>query len=292
MPDDQLFRYVRDTIPFADSVGSAVDATPHLRSIVMPTLETPATQALTAAIWASGQPLAIHVGTHTTLPRLAGQLAAGLCMPVGDFAFVRRCMEIAEIPRPPWKCYPEALKPHMHHLPRGTSVSGALRWPKPIFVRPAVDKTFRGFVLQADAGKHTPEDLAQLDTLLSMDRRERVWVATPLAISSTWRYFVLGGELLGYHRIQGAADPEPDPGDVSAIIAALPLGQASVLDFAVLASGATSLLRTRDPWGLEYPEAASPTAPSPMDFLRLLWTRWAQVTQGARPANSRWPLAA
>lgn len=280
MLDNTASRAIVDTVPFSDSAYALVAEAPRLRSIVVPDLTAPAAQALATAVQGSGHQVAFHDATAGALGSFADQLAAGLCMPVGDVSFVDRCMELAGIRKPPWNCYPASLKLYMHHLPRHTTVSGALRWPKPMFVRPVIDRAFRGFVLREVPDEHSFAERTALETLLAMDRRERVWVAAPLSIASTWRYFVLGGELLGYHWVRGASDPEPDFDEVSAIIAALPMEVPHVLDVAVLQTGTTSLLRTRDAWGLTYPEFAPTTAPAPLEFLRLLWTRWTQIARG------------
>lgn len=276
----------RGIVDFSASAYAHVADAPRLRSIVVPDLAAPAAQALATAVRGSGHPVAFHDATPSALGNFADQLAAGLCMPVGDCAFVDRCMDLAGIRKPVWNCYPEALNLYMHDLPRQTTVSGALRWPKPVFVRPVAEGTFRAFVLREDPGAHSPAERAALDTLLAMDRRARVWVAAPLTIESAWRYFVLGGELLGYHWIRGASDPEPDFDEVSAIIAALPVDVPHVLDVAVLHTGTASLLRTRDAWGLEYPEFAPTTAPAPLEFLRLLWARWTHIARGRARATT------
>lgn len=172
----------------------------------------------------------------------------------------------------------------MLHLPRLATANNALRWSKPVFVKPAHGKPFRGFVLQADRNSMNDAATQQLERLLELPANELVWVSAALTIASSWRYYVLHGEVIGFAPFEppGKMPPTfPEVEELSAIVAAIPKDAAYALDMAVLEDGQTTLLCVRDGWALElFPFGAD--RPRALDYLRLLWARWADLVTAAR----------
>lgn len=243
------------------------------------------TEALARAVWAAGgQRTAVHIVTPTTVHRFIRQLRSGSCLPIGGRVLVAQCMLLAGMEPPGWNPHPRALLPLMAHAPRVTTASAALLWSTPVFVRPVNPNLFQGCVIRpavAAATKAPP--CCTIERLLGLPRKEPIWAATPLPIASVWRYFVVGGDLLGHCLVEGGPGREPQLPEVSAILAAAPTGVPFALDIAVLEDGSTTLLRTRDAWTLDFPAGAGADAPHPLDFVGMLWMRWQQLR--AAPAG-------
>lgn len=258
------------------------DGVPQLRAVLLASTGAPAAQGLAQAIWGSGLPIVVHSVTLATLKRHAKLVSEGAALPVGDRGLTLKSLEYAKLARPTWSVYPQALLPHMQHMPRLLTASAALRWRKPIFTRPALGGDFKGFINRDDPDLMSSEDRASLEKLLSLSRASPVWVCAPLEIVGIWRYYVLDGELLGYGRVHGNHAHEPESEEVSAIIAAAPHDTPYIVDMAVLRDGSTTLLRTRDVLDMGYPVVTGRSIPSPLDHLRMAWSRWTQLYVSAR----------
>jgi hypothetical protein len=283
--DSTLVWHISAPDTLGRALGFAHSEPPSLATILLADIEHGPGQQFAKAVWNSRNRVRVIAAPAMRMNRFASELASGSCLPVGNGAYVRQAMDVTGIEPPVWNCYPAVLDSHMRYRAHRTSASNALRWPKPVFVKPAVYGQFRGFVMRDDCATMSEDDNRQLDRLLGLPRREPVWVCHPLEISSNWRYYVHRGDVAGYARLAGPERPEPHPEEVSAIVAAGPSHLAYALDIAVLKDGATALLGARDAWGLE--PISGPNAPAPIDLLRMLWSRWRQLYQrGQQPISA------
>jgi hypothetical protein len=226
----------------------------------------------------------VKATTAAAAHKFAPQLRAGLCMPVGSLAFVRNCMALAGIEEPKWTSYPRELSGHMLQSPHRVSIAAALTGPRPRFLKAVSGRSFSGFILRHES-EMDAHGLRQLSALLDLNPATSIWSAQALAFESEWRYYVLNGEVIGFAQYFPLHNPTPSqhPGieEISTIIAAIPHDAAYALDVAVLKSGETTVVGVRDAWALEL-VGVGPQRPAAIDFLRLLWARWAELILEAR----------
>jgi hypothetical protein len=256
---------------------------PSLRTLLIehPTGIEGATAA--RAVQANGLQIELAKASTSECPKFAPLLRAGICMPVGSPAFIRACMALAGIQEPKWTCYPRELSGHMLQAPRRMAVEAALAAPRPIFLKPVFGRPFTGFILRPD-GHMDAHAQRQLDAMQQLSPGTSIWSARALAVASEWRYYVLYGEVIGFARYYPSAGAEranPELEEISAIIAAIPHDAAYALDVAVLESGESTVIGVRDAWALEL-LGEGPQRPEGIDYLRLLWTRWAELILEAR----------
>lgn len=257
---------------------------PSLRTLLIerPTRLEGATAA--RAVQGSGLRIDLVQATTADADKLAPQLRAGLCMPVGSAAFVRTCMALAGIEEPKWTAYPRELSGHMLQTPRRVSIAAALAGPRPKFLKALSGRPFSGFILRPES-EMDAHGLRQLEALLDLSPTTSIWSAQALAFAAEWRYYVLYGEVIGFAqyfpRPSAAPAQHPEIEEISAIIAAIPHDAAYALDVAVLESGETTVVGVRDAWALEL-VGEGPHGPEALDYLRLLWARWAELLLEAR----------
>jgi hypothetical protein len=235
------------------------------------------------AVHANGLQIELVKARTSECQKFAPLLRAGICMPVGSPAFIRACMGLAGIQEPKWTCYPRELSGHMLQEPRRMTVEAALAGPRPIFLKPVFGRPFTGFILRPD-GQMDASAQRQLDAMQQLSAGTSIWSARALAVASEWRYYVLYGEVIGfahYFPLADAARAKPEIEEISTIIAAIPHDAAYALDVAVLESGESTVIGVRDAWALELVGEGA-QRPEAIDYLRLLWTRWAELILEAR----------
>lgn len=276
---------------FAQSKPSAIQS-PALRELLLQEPRTIEGLAITKAILAARLPIDIRYARIDATGQHVASLRAGISLPVGTPEFLRACMRHAGVDEPKWSQYPRELAAHLVQNPRRVTVAGALRAPKPVFIKPAALKPFQAFVLRSEVDQMESAARKQLDRLLELPPTTKVWIAQALAIQSEWRYYVLFGDVIGFARfnpVGQAALPCPLLEDVSAVIATIPNDAPYGLDVAVLETGEITVTALRDAWGLQLVPVGD-HSPTGLDFLRLLWTRWASLVldsrRGVAAANS------
>ena len=206
-------------------------------------------------------------------------------LPVGSVEFITSYMKTMGIAAPSPMSYPVALD---GFLGRRVDQMPLHRVRGDRFIKPVATKTFNGFVWRHALRdtEQSERDLEQIELLRSLDPETLVWVAEPLKFLSEWRYYVIDGQIVGEARYDPDGDdaaPPPDRSVVHAAIAAWgnaeldrsPAGFA--IDFGVAQDGRTLLVEANDGWALGFYGAAL----HPREYLRLLWSRWVQVSQCA-----------
>ena len=243
----------------------------------------------------------IHTCTAdvTALPKFARELRQGTCLPVGSVEFIRAAMSLAGIEEPVFNCYPTRLLPYMPSTPWRCSVASVLALGRPVFVKPLRVKLFDGFVYRPD-GFDFPAALADFrgrgvldpcvatedearryaclaDQLRQLDPTTLVWCAEPCSFVSEWRYYLMGGDLLGFARYDDGPDdaPIPSEADIASMVAEVSGDATCALDVGVTSEGATCLVEANDAWALGY--YSGEFAPNPYAYLCMLWTRWLQL---------------
>jgi hypothetical protein len=212
----------------------------------------------------------------------AVSLRCGTCMPIGSPAFMRACLRAAGIAEPSWESCPRSLTPYMPYA--RVTARTALKWTRPVYIRPAEGTPYEAFVLRRAADEMTPWDNAQFERFLDLPGSHSVWVCAELPIASEWCYYVLNGAVLGYAPVDLTGEREqPELGEISSIIAAVPDQGAFALDVAVLKDGSATLLRVLDAWKAEYYPFGS-CRPDPLEYLQFLAWRWREMLDSARRA--------
>lgn len=276
----------RAFLAFARSIPAELSRSPSLAMVLLESPRSADAQAVTRAVTRSGLPVELVNTNIAQCEQFGAELRAGHCLPVGSAHFVRACMHLAGIEAPRWTCYPRELARYMLQAPRRTTAAACLQMPRPVFVKAVTGKAFSGFVLREEA-QMGAFDRLQLHSLLRLAPDTPVWMAHALELISEWRYYVLYGEVLGYARyeppakVATASGFQPPLEEMSTMIAATPHDGGYALDVAVLAGGELTLLGVRDAWALSF-VAGAPHQPEPLDYLKLLWTRWAQIYLEAR----------
>jgi hypothetical protein len=204
------------------------------------------------------------------------QLKAG-ALPVGSVEFVRAAMALAEVPEPPNLSYATEALSFLH---RDVSLISAERARRlgPIFVKPVETKLFTGFVFdgrepRASLSSHT---LDQLRVFEAMPADASVWVSTPVAWLSEWRYYVQEGVVRGKARYDSEDDedaPLPDFQIVQECIKALSIKHPFAIDLGVLSTGQTALVEVNDAWAIGLYSGAL----SPREYFEFLHARWASL---------------
>lgn len=214
------------------------------------------------------------------LAPLTARLRSGRCLPVGTPEFMRECVRIAGR-EAHWDPYPRILAPHLLHQPRLLTARRAVTWTRPVFLKPAEGKPFRGFVARAARAEMTPDEDLQMSRLVGLEATTPVWVAGAMNIHSIWRYYVLDGGVAGFAPLEmppAGENLQPALEDVSAVVAAMPTGMPYALDFAVHRDGCTSLLCVRDPLFVDL-IPFGPDRPAPLSYLLMVWKRWWSLTR-------------
>lgn len=250
-------------------------------------IQTPA-NALERAVQALALGFASTTEVHCipldNVPAYGEVLRSGSCLPVGNRAFLRAALAACDLALTSWNPYPEHLLAYMPQLPRVRRAANVLAGHKPAFVRPVIPGTFEAFVLRANRCDMDEHGNVQLDALLTLPPSELVWASGVLDIVSAWRYYVTGGEVIGYARVDsadGAAAPKTALEEVSSIVAVMSSNASYALDMAVLRDGQTSLLALRHPLAVDL-IFSSLGAPSAADYTRFLWTAWSKATAGLK----------
>lgn len=224
------------------------------------------------------------------LPSAANTLKQG-ATPVGSVDFLRKAMGLAGIKVPAALNYPKRLQKWLHRevTPRR---KGDLPTSGEWFIKPAIStKTFRGGVYSMEEVKLidqlTSEHAAPADTVLTarndlelirkLPREFPVWVASPIAWQSEWRFYIHRGLIKGAARYDKGLDsaPEPDINAIRLMIADLSFDApiAYALDVGVLDNGKTALVTVNDAWAMAYYPGSLP----PETYLDMLRDRWIQL---------------
>lgn len=132
------------------------------------------------------------------LARHASLLTSGACLPIGSRAFMSACMAHAGLEGREWSCYPKRMREHMLHRPRKVAARFALSRKSSVFVKPAENNTFRGFVLRREVDAMQLFAREQLEILLDLAPSAPVWMAEALPIASEWRYYIHHGQIVGF----------------------------------------------------------------------------------------------
>lgn len=188
-------------------------------------------------------------------------------VPVGTVEFVSAVMGVRGLNQPEHMSYPECLAHHLHRKVREGELSEAIG---DVFVKPRHDvKRFTGALL--------PALLSEPD-VFNLAADYPVWISDPVRFTSEWRYYIVGGQVVGAGRYDDGADelPEPDINQVREAAQAMlnargPAGYA--LDFGVLEDGRTALVEANDGWALGYYKGSC----SYVDYANLLHARWFQI---------------
>lgn len=265
--------------PPPQCVWPGAPGAPALEALLLQEPSTYDTWAARRANASAGLQLQLRKAQPALLAAHADALRSGACLPVGGVEFVRAAMTAAGIKPPAWNIFPGELATHLLHQPRRTTAGRALASKEPIFIKPMRRGAFRSFVLPSDRALMDRQSYTELQRLLDLPRAEPVWVAGVLRLAAEWRYYVSGGEVIGFapitHSAPGAL-PAPAVEDVSAVIAAIPLRTPYAVDFGVLEGGPTTVLALRDAWGLGL-MPVGPDALSDVLYLKMLWVRWSGI---------------
>jgi len=246
----------------------------------------------------------IYSAEVASLRGFAAMLRAGRWLPVGSVEYVQEAMRLINLDPPEFNCYPRELQSYLCAQPRRSTAARALITSTPVFVKPMRTKLFDGFVFQPHgfdigaalarwqqrqhpdprgAAEQEERDYAhKLGELLALAPNTPVWCADPCEFVSEWRYYLLGGRLIGYARYdEGAEDaPAPSNADVSSMLADAPHASTCSLDVGVSIDGATWLIEANDAWALGYYGGA--TSPSAQAYLCMLWARWQEIAAISR----------
>ncbi|MDO9099687.1 MAG: ATP-grasp domain-containing protein [Caldisericota bacterium] len=194
-------------------------------------------------------------------------------MPVGSVEFVRQAMKLAGIHEPAAMSYPPGCEPFLHRQIRRVPIV-ELRGRQ--FVKPTTTKSFNGFVLDADAplAQYLDEhDLEQHTAMRSLPADTLVYASEVVQFQCEWRYYVLGGLIIGAARYDpdGLDDaPEPDLVVINACMASLAIQHPYALDIGVLADGRTAVVEVNDAWAIGWYRNSL----KPMAYLEFLLARW------------------
>ena len=254
-------------------------------------LETPSPRIADSAAQAIrmyGLPIELLHSNEADLIRYQPLLRERTCLPLGRPSFVRLATRLACGRDARWDSHPRNLATFMPSRPCTLRVEAALSLRVPHYVIPLPEQPFDAFLLGDDRFM-TPYDRFHLLKAASIPWDTPLLLVPARGLESTWRYYVLDGDVIGF----GQAPPQaaqaeclPDAQDVSAMIAALPPQKTCILEVGVLRRGETAFLRLQDPLQARLPPAGEPW-PAFMHFLSLLWARWCEVhetTSSARGA--------
>jgi len=255
-------------------------------------VQEPACPESTAAVLAAesvSPRLLLTRSSAENVARYTARLRTGAWLPVGSPDFVHRCMGTAGFSEPIWNPYPSPLTSHLVHRPLLTTAIAVLRHPLTIFVKPASGHAFRGFVLPGDRASMAEDARLQMDKLLDLAPTTPVWAAEPLDIAAEWRCYVLAGKVVGVSMIK-SDDPVAEDNlpveEISEVLAMAPAEAAYAVDVAVLENGESTVLCLRDALGLEF-VASGQDAPGPVEFIRMLWQRWREISAAAMNAQNQ-----
>lgn len=121
----------------------------------------------------------------------------GDAVPVGTVEFVSAVMGAREIDQPAHLSYPECLQPYLHRKVWegvfGDQVGN-------VFIKPRHEiKSFTGALL------------SDLDGCQTIANDLPVWFSEPVEFISEWRYYILGGKVVGAGRYDDGVDDMPEP---------------------------------------------------------------------------------
>lgn len=236
-----------------------------------------------AAQYAMTSDVPIKTVSFEDLASHADVLRTGTVLPIGSVEFVRKAMGLTGLPEPENMTYPDALREYLRrdvHQCTAGSVLGA--W----FVKPVTTKAFTGFVFDTmQAADTLPDhDREQHAAFLALPSEAPVWVSEPVSWLSEFRYYVLGGQVVGEGRYDDGPDdlPSPDTLLVSEMAGRL-AGEPSApvafsLDVGVLASGETALVEVNDAWALGFYRGTL----SHRGYVSMLWRRWQQLFEDSK----------
>lgn len=205
-------------------------------------------------------------------------------LPVGSVEFVREAMRVAGAPEPENMSYPAALRGHLHRVVARCSAD-EIR--DRCFVKPVRTKLFTGFVFTPgqDRIDYEEHDREQLDVFVGLPSTELVWTSEAVVFVAEWRAYVIDGVVSGVGRYDpdGLDDvEEPAMGWLQdAATAVFNAGEVAsfAIDVGRLADGRLALVEVNDAWALGLYDRAL----EPKDYLRMLWSRWLQITAGVGP---------
>lgn len=208
----------------------------------------------------------------------ADELKGGSLLPVGSVEFVRKAMGLAGIPEPGNLSYPDILQPYLHrHVGQRRAGSVLGHW----FIKPVTTKAFTGFVFDTMENPETLDchDRIQYNEFLMLSPDDMVWISEPVTWVSEVRYYVIGGEILGWGRYDDGPDEaaEPDLSVISEMAKAMAGADSApaafTLDAGVLSTGETALIECNDAWAVGYYKGTL----NYKDYVRMLWRRWEQL---------------
>jgi len=167
---------------------------------------------------------------------------------IGGILTVRTALARLGAPPPANIDYPPALAPFLRRRVRKATIREAHglcrddRFDPPVFIKPVTGhKEFTGHVLAVY------RDLIRTAGWAHEEPDTAVWLSDVVDFTAEWRYFVLGGEIVGVGHYWGDPLRTPDPGVVRAAVAAWTDAPAAyVIDFGVLADGSTAMVEVND----------------------------------------------
>lgn len=221
----------------------------------------------------------------TALAGYALQLRSGSCLPIGSVEYVREAMKIAGMVEPANCSYPACLQNLLYRELRQIQAGSVIGdW----FVKPVTVKRFNGFIFSTmqDPATLDEHDREQYDLFMEIPPNEKVWISEPVKFISEWRYYVLGGKIIGSARYDpDGSDVAPEPSQHAVLDAIYRLECdpsfglcAYALDMGVLSTGENALVEVNDAFAL----GLYSNSVDRMAYIEMLQARWAQMSG---PAN-------
>ena len=256
------------------------------REVLLQQPMPPLAAAVAAAVGDGRLRMAVREAPLAALPLHAERLRSGECLPVGSSHWMRQAAATAGLQWPEWATIPRHLASFVLHQPEPVSVLEALALPRPALLAPRSGRPFAPFLLGDPESAMAPHAQEQFARLLELPGNAGIWASSLPELGSVARYLVLRGDVIAVAGAGGgiaAGSRRPDLADISAMVAAMPLDAACVLEVGVLPQGPSTLLRLLDP--LDTDVLAGEGA-ADLALLRLIATRWSQLVGDARRADS------
>lgn len=189
-------------------------------------------------------------------------------VPVGSVEFVREYAKIYGIAIPDFPTYPESIQAYLN---RKIWIDRFGYVADDVFVKPVATKIFTG-AIKSSITEYVPSDT-------------QVWVSPAVQFDQEWRFYIIGGTVVGYARYDDleSDDLEP-PCDLVAKIASdfhdAPDGYSLDMGYSF---DHWSLIEVNDGWSLGYYRGGTMTT---RGYMRLITSRWNQISGAASAATS------
>ena len=210
-------------------------------------------------------------------------LKACLAMPVGSVEFMRQAMAVANVKEPENLSYHDSIRPFLGRriYPWSAADLRTVKIPRPIFVKPARTKIFTGFILLPDQQASDYSEDARDDFMAyqSAPDDEELWTSANRPFGAEWRYYVNGGQVIGFSRYDAEGEESvalPDPEMVKQAVdsAWSALKHPFALDIGIYAhNGETAVVELNDAWAIGL-YGTEPHVPSAASYAEFLWARW------------------